>query len=114
MGPILAVPTAAGGEVLFDVVEASVTGPEPVGRLRDVADFNVDQTLAAVAPAAGAALDAFRALRPDDVTLQFGIRMDAQLGCVIARTGMAANLTVTLHWAKPSPETTGAQDLGDG
>jgi hypothetical protein len=108
MSPILAVPTAEGAEVMFDVKDGVVAGAEQVGRARSLpSELNMDQALASARPAADAVVAAFRSLSPDDITVEFGIRMDAKVGGVIVRAGMEANMTVTLHWSKsvaPAPD----------
>ncbi len=38
------------------------------------------------------------ARQPDEVEITFGVRMDAQVGAVIAKTGIAGNFEVKLTW----------------
>jgi hypothetical protein len=36
---------------------------------------------------------------PSDVEVEFGVKLDAEAGALIARTGVEAHLTVTLKWS---------------
>ena len=94
----------AGGTVRFDIDDSEVLalGPERVDRKgeRVVAELDVslEQALASARPAAQAVLDAFRSLSPYHVSIEFGLRLDASAGAVIAKAGIAAHFTVTLDW----------------
>ncbi|KAF2413332.1 hypothetical protein B1729_10295 [Microbacterium sp. B35-04] len=49
-------------------------------------------------------LERFRSLPrpPDSVDLEFGIKLSAAAGVVIAQTGAEGHLTVKLSWTKPA------------
>jgi hypothetical protein len=47
---------------------------------------------------ATAVLDKLRGVRPSGVTLEFGIKLTAEAGAVIAKTAGECNFAVTLHW----------------
>ncbi|MCK4579044.1 MAG: hypothetical protein KAU50_09660 [Candidatus Marinimicrobia bacterium] len=36
--------------------------------------------------------------RPDEVTVQFGIKFDAEVGALIAKSGVEASINLTLVW----------------
>jgi Trypsin-co-occurring domain 1 len=99
---ILEVSTKDKRVVKFEVSDSGSVGPEQVGlHTRTVkSDFDIDQALNSVTPAARAAIDAFRTLQPDDLTVQFGVRVDAQAGGIIGKVGAAGHITVTAHWGK--------------
>jgi hypothetical protein len=40
--------------------------------------------------------------QPDEISIEFGVRLDAQAGAVIARTGVEGHLQVSLLWKKSS------------
>ena len=42
----------------------------------------------------------FRDLGPDEVELKFGVKLDAQAGAVIARTGLQGQFEVKLKWVR--------------
>jgi hypothetical protein len=41
--------------------------------------------------------------RPDEMSVEFAIKLGAQAGVVIAKTAVEANLTVRLHWNHSEP-----------
>ncbi|SED14708.1 hypothetical protein SAMN04489727_6620 [Amycolatopsis tolypomycina] len=102
-------PLADGGTVVVEVEgepgleRASV----PSGVLRK-ASTTFEHALGEVRTAAAAALAQFRNLGPDEVELKFGVKLDAQAGAVIARTGLQGQFEVKLKWvregAAPSEE----------
>lgn len=105
--------TTADGHV---VVEASETEPgvRPAGRgagaVTDVGR-RFEDALAEIRDAAANALDVFRdgRLDPDEVTITFGVRLNAEAGAVIAKTTVEGHLTVQLKWGgtDPAPDPAG-------
>jgi hypothetical protein len=59
-----------------------------------------EHALSEVRAAACAALAQFRDLGPDEVELKFGVKLDAQAGAVIARTGLQGQFEVKLKWLR--------------
>jgi hypothetical protein len=105
---------ADGGSVLVEVDSAE--GISRVGRQGDIlrsVGRTFDEALSTVRDAATAALGQFQTMtcRPDEVEINFGVKLDAEVGAVIARTGMQGQLTVTLTWRAPgdSEHTNGAR-----
>ena len=102
-----------GGEVVVEVD----TGPATtrVSR-RDglVLDTKVsfERALGAVKDAASAALGQFQAMarRPDEVEIKFGVKLPAEAGAVIAKTGLDGQFEVKLKWKQPEPD---AADPGE-
>lgn len=81
-------------------------GMRPVGRGAAAAGVEragetFEQALAGVRAAAGAALAVFRdgSLKPDEVEIEFGVKLTTEAGALIARTAAEAHLTVRLSWA---------------
>lgn len=91
-----------GRLVYFDVEELPI-GPEQVARSGKNAiaqlDKSLESALASARPAAQAVIDTFKALAPGEVKVEFGLRLDAEAGAVIARTGISAHFTVSLTWS---------------
>lgn len=91
------------GVVFFDVDEP-LSGSERVSRRGEnlvvALDERLESALASVRPAAEAVIEAFRALSPDEVAVEFGLRLDAQAGVVVAKTGASGHFTVSLKWAR--------------
>ncbi len=91
----------AGGSVLVEVNEAPYE--DAVGRGQDIVDqvgISFDRALSGVRSAAEAALGQFQQMtrRPDELEITFGVKLDAQMGAVIARTGVEGQLEVKLTW----------------
>lgn len=96
-----------GGSVLIDVdEEPGVKQVSRQGRIRD-AKATFETALSEVRDAAIVALTQFRAMasQPDEVKITFGVRLDAEVGAVIAKTGMAGNFEVKLTWRSNAPGT---------
>jgi hypothetical protein len=103
------------GPVLFDVEEMP-SGFEPVAKGKTVIaelDTSIETALASVRPAAQAVIDTFKALTPDEVSVEFGLRLDAEAGVVIARTGISAHFTVSLKWSASHPVAPQDASTGD-
>lgn len=104
MATIVQVPTADDTVVYFEVDEVAITGPERVSRGGHVLtelDVRLDQALAMVRPAARSIVDALAELDPEELTVEFGLKLDASLGAVIAKTGLSGHFTVTLKIGRP-------------
>jgi hypothetical protein len=65
---------------------------------------NLDGPLEHIRRLAGTTISKFQELaeRPDEIELEFGVRLNAQAGAVIARTEAEGHLQVTLTWRKPT------------
>ncbi|MGW8060715.1 CU044_2847 family protein [Streptomyces ziwulingensis] len=81
-------------------------GDEPARAVRTFED-----SLDGVRAAAASALRVFRdgSLRPDSVELEFGVKLSAEAGAVIAKGAAEGHLVVRLTW---SPEPPPARPLG--
>lgn len=89
---------------------------EPIGRPRpaqtvvgaaDTAADTLRDAVDRVRPAVQDVVDSLRAMprRPDRITLEFGVKVTAEAGVVLARTAAEAHFTVGVEW-----ETTGGRD----
>lgn len=92
-----------GDDVTVEVDDEAV-GVARAGRAGEAverATMTYDQAMAAVRRAAEATVRQFRQLssRPDTVELEFGVKLTAEAGAIIARTEAEAHLTVRLTWA---------------
>jgi hypothetical protein len=96
-----------GGEVFAEVADDAV-GVERASRAGDLLHSTVDvgAALAQVQEFASGVLDRFRSppRAPDSVEVEFGIKLSAAAGVVIAQTGAEAHLKVKLTWTKPAEE----------
>jgi hypothetical protein len=75
--------------------------PSPDVVVHDAAG-TFEDALAGVRAAAVSALATFRddALRPDQVTIEFGVKLSAEAGAVIAKTALEGHLLVKLAWTR--------------
>jgi Trypsin-co-occurring domain 1 len=85
-----------------------VPGLERAGRTADMlrdASQSLENALVQVRDAAAAAVARFMEMprRPDELELKFGIKLDAQAGAVIARTGVSGHFEVKLKWNAEQP-----------
>jgi len=99
-----------GGTVLVEVSEdePGVVRASRTGDVIEAAASTLGGALEDIRDAAATALDRFRAMssRPDEIEIVFGVRLNAQAGAVIAKTGAEGHLHVRLTWHAPTPEGT--------
>jgi len=103
-----------GGSVLVEADDATASVAragrirDAEGRLLQVAGQTLEQGLANVRDAAAAALGQFQAMSrcPDEVEITFGVKLDAEAGAIIARTGVQGQLEVKLTWHNSVDDTT--------
>lgn len=100
MTELVAVTLEGGGAIVVEmdhaagtVVKAGRPG-EVVGR----ATQSLENALESVGPMAQSVLAKLRESGPQEVTVQFGLKLTAEAGAVITKTSGECNLTVTLHW----------------
>lgn len=106
---VVRMPLEGGGSVLVEVEDDDGRGEgwARVGRagdaVRSVAT-TLQEALAPVRPTMRAILDHLRdgVEAPDKVTVEFGIKLAAAAGVVVARTATEANFTVTVEWNRPA------------
>lgn len=95
-----------GGYLLVEANEALAAGEgEPE---RDMGLFDdskvrearqsLTESLQAFVPAAGVLLQQLRALAPDELTVEMGVVLSAELGIAIAKASGSGHLQITLKW----------------
>lgn len=107
--------TDSGATVLVEV-DRDAPGARPVGRGGNSlaqAGRTFDEALQGIRTAAESALAAFRdgSLQPDGVELEFGVKLVAEAGAVIAKTSAEGHMTVKLSW---NPGAAGAAGTDPG
>ncbi|MFJ1597528.1 CU044_2847 family protein [Streptomyces sp. NPDC088261] len=104
--------TDSGARVMVEV-DRDAPGARPVSRGNSLAQAGrtFDEALTGIRAAAESALAVFRdgPLNPDSVELEFGVKLMAEAGAVIAKSSAEGHLTVKLSWA---PGSGGAPDGG--
>ena len=117
---------ADGGTVVVEV-DDDQAGPIQVGtipagpiqagrRLGEVAKevaTTFEDALSGVTSAAQAVSRELRTLEPDELTIQIGLKMTAELGAIIAKAGGEANFSVTMKWDVASRRDAAAAGSGD-
>jgi hypothetical protein len=89
------------GTVLVEVGEQTgFSRASRVGDLAESASMTLATALTQVRDAADVALRQFRGMasKPDEVQIEFGVKLTAQAGAVIAKTGLEGQLKVKLAW----------------
>jgi hypothetical protein len=108
---LLEFPLQDGGTVVVEVDE-DIAGTQRAARPGEVAaqvTETFEAALAPVAPAAEALLERLGTLskRPEEITVQFGVKLTGKLNAIIASSAGEANFAVNLKWTptpKPSPD----------
>ncbi len=106
MKRLIEFPLQDGGTMVVEVDE-----PEPPGgvvraaRPGDVAEKakeTFEDALDKIKPAAQSIITRLRGLsdEPDEIAVEFGIKLNAAAGAFIASAGVEANYKVSLKWAK--------------
>lgn len=82
-----------------------------VSRMDDIleADQSLEKAIEKIKPAAEAVLSRLRSLavKPDEISVDFGIKLSAKAGALIAATAAEANFQVSLKWKGSSPGSGG-------
>ncbi len=94
-----------GGTLIAEVDEVKRAGPRPAGvgdSAIERATVGLEQAIAKVRPFAELLLTQLKGLssEPTEVEVEFGIKLNAEAGALIAKTGAEANCKVTLNWKK--------------
>jgi hypothetical protein len=104
----------------FVLVEVDADGPDisPVSRTADVikaATASFGTALGHVRTAASVALARFREMdtQPDEIALEFGVKLTTEAGAVIAKTAAEGNLKVRLTWRRPGSQPVDGGDADE-
>ena len=108
MNDLTRFPLEGGGSVVVEI--DPVPGTSRVSRRDDLiedAKGSFEAAFANVKDAAASALDTFRSMTrgPDEVEIKFGVKLTAQAGAVIAKTGLEGNFEVKLKWVRDPADT---------
>jgi len=105
MGQLVEFPLESGGSVLVDVtghhtgpVTRSLKGTEVVERARQT----FEEAVGRVQPAVEGVITQLRSLSqvPDEVHVEFGLDLNAEVGAFVAAVSTTANFTVALTWRR--------------
>src|SRR5262245_19984733 len=95
-------PIPTGGVPTRDVVMRGASAAEVVEKAKQ----NFETALEKVKPAAAAIIAKLRGLTdaPDEVHVEFGIKLTAEAGAILASAGVESHYSVTLTWKRKEPE----------
>jgi len=102
MGELARFTVREQGSVVFEIDDNGdgirQTGLGRKGKILDTQEA-FESKLSGIRDAASAALSILKEdLRPDAVTLRFGIKMTVEAGAVVARTAVEGNMEVEMSW----------------
>ncbi len=104
-----------GDEVFVEVAQDApeISPVSRAGNMIESAGVSLSSALGHVRNAATVVLGQFRGMAecPDEVQVEFGVRLTAEAGAVIAKTSMDGHLNVTLTW-RNNATTPDRQDPG--
>ncbi|KUN80871.1 CU044_2847 family protein [Streptomyces griseoruber] len=105
MSELVRFPVAGADPVVVEVDSAG--GAVPVGPLRRVREVDEEFTarLGPIREAVARTLESLRGdLRPDEITVSFGVSLTGEAGAVIAKTALEANFSVEMVWSRDAPD----------
>jgi hypothetical protein len=102
---IVEFPLDGGGSVFIESDEPELAGTVRVGRADGVpekAKQTFEQSLETVRTVAGALLAKVDELsdRPDELEIEFGIKLSGEIGAILASAKAEANYAVTMTWRR--------------
>ena len=96
-----------GGTIFVEVDMPEEPGMVPAARGEVVqrAQQTFEAALEKIRPAAQAIIRKLRGLHdpPDEIEVEFGLKMSAEAGAMVAAAGVEANYKVTLTWRREEP-----------
>ncbi|MFJ4084662.1 CU044_2847 family protein [Streptomyces iakyrus] len=104
MSYVIEVPVDGGEAVRVEVSEETdgIVRVARPGQVAAVAQESLQQSLDRIRPVAAAVWEKLRHLpqTPDRVCVEFGIKLSAEAGVIVARGATEANFVVTLEWCR--------------
>lgn len=90
------------------LIETETVSGRPVtrgGRATEMiskADQTFEQALRRVGPTSAAIVERFRDLsqQPDEIEIEFGVKVNAEAGAIIAKTSGEANFRIAVRWKR--------------
>jgi hypothetical protein len=112
MGQLVEFSLEDGGTILVEVHETADTrGPVTRGlggeQVAERARHTFEEAVERVEPAAQAIITRLRGMAqaPDEVQVEFGLDLHAELGAFIAAASAAANFKIAMTWRRAEPST---------
>ncbi|CAM3690283.1 CU044_2847 family protein [Kibdelosporangium persicum] len=95
---------SAEGSSLLVEVDDEEYGVTRVSRGRDgvvEAAQTLDEALRSTQPTVKAIVQSIRACAPDEFEIEFGMKLNAEAGVIVAKTALEGHFTVKLAWRRP-------------
>jgi hypothetical protein len=102
-----------GGSLLLEAAGTGAAGPVKASRGGDAVHALHDSLRKQLHPAIQASREIIEELRdtgPDDVTIEFGIKLVAGLGALVATSKAECHFKVTLRWGRDLHPEPGSDD----
>jgi hypothetical protein len=95
-------PLEGGGEVLIEVDDPGGIARAGLPDAIETATQSFEAALRSIKPAADILIDQLRNLAktPDEIEMEFGIKLGAKAGAIFTSADAEANFAVTLKWIK--------------
>ena len=77
--------------------QVALTAEDAVKKSAEALDRSME-TIRHMAARVTSTMDSLGSVRPDEVTVEFGIKFDAEAGAIIAKAGIEGSLSVGLVW----------------
>lgn len=106
MKRLIEFPLKDGGTMIVEVDEPESAGgvvkASRPGEVAEKATQTLEEALDKIKPAAQSIITRLRGLHdePDEVAVEFGIKLSAAAGAFVASAGVEANYKVSLKWVK--------------
>ena len=106
MKRLIEFPLEDGGSIVVEVDEPELPGgvvrAARPGEVVEKARQSFEAAMERIRPVAGTLIAKLRGLHdpPDEVEVEFGLKMNAEAGAVLAAAGAEANYKVTLTWKR--------------
>lgn len=105
---VIEVPVEGGESIRVEVAEETdgIVRVARPGQVAAIAQESLQQSLDRIRPVATALWEKLRHLpeTPDQVTVEFGIKLSAEAGVIVARGATEANFVVSLEWSRSPGE----------
>lgn len=93
------------GAVVLVEVDEDEFGVERVTRRRDgilESGRRLEEVLATVKPTVRAVISALHELTPDEHEVEFGLKLNAEAGAIVAKTAVEGHFIVRMRWKRAS------------
>lgn len=100
--------TPDGETVSFAVDDVAGVGPQRVSRENGAViaklDEPLNQAIASAKPATEIIINTFKSLSPNEMSIEFGLNIDAEAGAVFAKAGIGAHFNISMKWTETTTE----------